>query len=112
MVMEDEIDEFADLVPKLLCSDREAEDRFFVLAYGRLMAWATRNFSIPESDREDFALEVIEKSLKRLERYKPRKAKFCTWMFAIARNHAFDRSRKLMHGKDPLQGALSEDVLE
>lgn len=104
-------DEIESLPPRLLASDADAEERFFELLYPKLLGWAAGKFRVQRADRDDFALEVIEKALSRLEKFNPSRAKFLTWLFAIARNHAYDRARKIRDRRDPLMGALPEEVL-
>lgn len=105
-------DRFTPLLPKLLGGDRGAEEEFFLLAHGFLTAVSRKFPHIPDANREDFVLEVIEKALSRLDRFTPSKASFSTWLYIIARNLAYDRGRKVRDGQDVLHFAVSLEALE
>ena len=105
-------DDFVPLLPRILDGDKAAEEQFFKLSWGLLHAWAATSFSIPLKEREDFAIEVIERTLSKLQKFSASKGRFTTWLFAIARNYAADRGRKVQKGQDVLYGAMNEETLE
>jgi RNA polymerase sigma factor (sigma-70 family) len=105
-------DLFQKLVPRLLQGDTDAENQFFELAHGYLMAVSHKFLHVTDADREDYVLEVIEKALSKLDRYSPGKGKFKTWLYVMATNFARDKGRHLRDGRDVLHNAVSEEALE
>lgn len=105
-------DLFQKLVPRLLQGDTDAENQFFDLAHGYLMAVSRKFLHVGDADREDYVLEVIEKALSKLDRYCPSKGSFKTWLYIMATNFARDKGRRLRDGRDVLHNAVNEEALE
>lgn len=61
-------------------------------ARDKLVAWLAKQYE--HADAEDFAHTAILRVLKQPERYVPKKGKFDTWLFGVAKNIAIDEVRR------------------
>lgn len=64
------------------------------------------------AETDDAVQDIFVKIFKSLDRYEGTRAKFSTWVFAIARNHAIDilRGRKDVVSLDKMQDELGFDI--
>jgi RNA polymerase sigma-70 factor (ECF subfamily) len=80
-------------VKRVLACERVAEEEFFkrvwVLVNCHAHAWGIR-----AADAEDLAAEVVVKALGKLNQFGKKRAKLETWIFVLARNHAYDKLRR------------------
>jgi RNA polymerase sigma factor (sigma-70 family) len=72
--------------------DAGAFDRLYARHRGTVFRFVARSLPTP-ADAEEVFQEVWMKAIEARHRYEPR-AKFTTWLYAIAHNHLADRWRK------------------
>ena len=83
------MDEDEDDVQRVLAGEHEAFARL-VARHERALFTFLANLLPRGEDREDAAQEVLLAAFARLASYDPRRARFATWLLAIARHRGLD----------------------
>ena len=90
---------------ELLAKREEAGAEEFLRQYGLLIRYIIAPILEKEEDREECLSEVVLKVWDRIGTFDVSKASFTTWLTAIARNSALNRSRRLHSNEE-----LSEEI--
>jgi len=106
----------ADLVEKILDGDEDAFSRLYDAYHPRVYATAYRIVQ-DMAEAQDATQEIFIKLYRSLADWDSRKAKFSTWLYRMAVNHAIDcwrtRQRRPQSSQDPASDreALPEHTL-
>jgi RNA polymerase sigma-70 factor, ECF subfamily len=99
----------------VLKGDRQAFAAVVQLYQGPLFGFLGR-MGFSQALAEDLAQEAFLRAWQHLARFDPDRAKFVTWLFAIARNLALTElerpAHRLLHGTDELIAELPADDLD
>lgn len=114
----------SDAIARTLAGEREAF-RALVLRYqGPLFGYVGKLLSLP-GEVEDIVQDIFCLAFSRLGSYDPRRGRFSTWLFAIARNRCFNRmtarrreptesqaagTERLAHDDCPVERAASKEL--
>ena len=102
-----------DLVANILGGDEDAFSQLYDRYRSRIYSTAYR-FIQDSGEAQDATQEIFLKIFRSLPEWNPRKAKFSTWVYRLAANHAIDcwRSRKRRHESLPSDSSDDEEFRE